>query len=49
MMKEVHWKSLITGATGHSKPLNDELAEEVVKISNKEYPEIYHYTVKVMK
>ena len=46
-MKEVHWKSLITEATEHGKPLNDELAEEVVKVLNGEYPEIYHWTVKV--
>ncbi len=46
-MKEVHWKSLITGVTGHGKPLNNELAEEVIKVLNSEFPEIHHWTVKV--
>lgn len=46
-MKEVHWKSLVTEATGHGSPLDNSVAEEVFKISNKKFPEIYHYTVEV--
>ena len=48
-MKEVHWKSLITGLEGHGSPIQDESAEFAAQLDNRIYTSIFHWTVRVFE
>lgn len=47
-MKLIFWESNITHVRGHgTTPLDDDTAEKEVEKLNREYPELYHWTVDV--
>lgn len=39
----VHWKSVITGKTGHGEPIEDKAALSWIKFLNKKYRNLMHW------
>ncbi len=47
-MKRIIWESKITKFRGKGSPLPDEDANEIVKELNRDYPQIHHWTERVI-